>query len=193
MRKGGGKSKGSAFERAIAKRLSLWWTDLERDDVFWLTSGSGARAKTRSKQNQSTFGSYGDLHAIDPIGQKLFDKCCLELKVGYGKWSVLDVLDKPTAVVKQTFEEFLDQNYQDCCNAKVRWPVLIFKRDRRVPMIVLPRDMFSEIEQMYGKTNDLHDHLIFRRRVNEDKEYEDFIILKLETFLDWCDPAFFSA
>ena len=35
MRSGGGKQKGSAFEREICKKLSLWFTENERDDIFF--------------------------------------------------------------------------------------------------------------------------------------------------------------
>ncbi len=59
--------KGSNFEREICKLLSLWWTNDKRDDIFWRTSGSGARATTRSKTKQKTFGQYGDVQATDPI------------------------------------------------------------------------------------------------------------------------------
>jgi len=44
-------AKGSSFEREICTILSKWWTNNERDDVFWRTAGSGARATTRSKNN----------------------------------------------------------------------------------------------------------------------------------------------
>ena len=70
-KKGGGHAKGSQFERTVCKDLSLWWTKGKRDDVFWRTSGSGARAKTRSKTGEKTFGQYGDVQATDPIGQPL--------------------------------------------------------------------------------------------------------------------------
>jgi len=41
-------AKGGEFERDISRFLSRWWTYGERDDVFWRTSASGARATTRS-------------------------------------------------------------------------------------------------------------------------------------------------
>lgn len=42
MRTGGGKSKGDAFERKIARDIGIWFCGDK--DAFWRTSGSGARA-----------------------------------------------------------------------------------------------------------------------------------------------------
>ena len=83
-------TKGSAFERQICKELSLWWTYEDRDDIFWRTSNSGGRAIRRSKKKKQTFGQYGDIQAVDPIGQPLMDVLTFELKCGYPGVSVLD-------------------------------------------------------------------------------------------------------
>lgn len=86
--------KGGQFEREICKQLSLWWTNEKRDDIFWRTSSSGARATQRTKQNKTTFGQYGDVQATDPIGQRLMDIVCIELKRGYSKATFSDWFDK---------------------------------------------------------------------------------------------------
>lgn len=75
--------KGEDFERQISKKLSLWWTDGERDDVFWRTSQSGGRATQRAKSALDTAYSYGDLTFIDPIGKPLCDLLVIEAKRGY--------------------------------------------------------------------------------------------------------------
>jgi hypothetical protein len=75
--------KGSDLERRIAVQLSLWWTDNQRDDVFWRTSGSGARATTRGKGGKSTFNAAGDICFIDDIGKDLLRVFTFELKCGY--------------------------------------------------------------------------------------------------------------
>ena len=101
-----GKSKGSSFEREMAKYVSLWWTDDERDDVFWRTSNSGGRATVRSRSEQETFGQYGDLQATDPIGQPLIDFFSIEIKRGYKGATIADVLDRPTKVAMQPWEKW---------------------------------------------------------------------------------------
>ena len=60
MRPGGGKAKGSSFEREIARILSLWWSKGTRDDIFGRTMSSGAWGTQRAKAGKSTFGQYGE-------------------------------------------------------------------------------------------------------------------------------------
>ena len=50
MRKGGGKAKGSSFERLICKELSLWITGGEHQDVFWRSAMSGGRSTVAMKK-----------------------------------------------------------------------------------------------------------------------------------------------
>ena len=80
-------AKGSDFERTICKELSQWWSreeeKKERDDVFWRTAGSGARATVRQKQGKDTSASYGDVTSIDPIGYPFVSLFLLEIKRGY--------------------------------------------------------------------------------------------------------------
>ena len=69
-------SKGSAFEREISKSLSLWYTEGERDDIFWRSSQSGGRATTRAKKGKKTAASYGDITALDNRGEPFTDLFC---------------------------------------------------------------------------------------------------------------------
>ena len=128
-RKGRGMAKGSSFERDICKQLSLWWTDGERNDIFWRTSGSGARAKVRSKTGKSTFGQHGDVQATDPIGQPLIDLCSIELKRGYNKAIINDFIDSKK---KPELRVFIEQAITDCRlrDDDSEW-ILLVKRDRK--------------------------------------------------------------
>ena len=149
------KGKGSSFERLICKTLSRWWSYNATEDIFWRTAGSGARAKTRSKQGRMTFGQYGDIQATNPQGQRFIDVCTLELKRGYSKNTFADLVDKPNAMDSpppkktkakttkrkppQTFGSFINQAEADAINANSFTWLLIVKRDRREAMIFMPR------------------------------------------------------
>ena len=79
-------SKGSEFEKEIARTLGLWLTqdlDEPRDDIFYTTSGSGSRHTMRMKKKVSTYNSAGDLSFLDPIGQPFCDYFFTEIKRGY--------------------------------------------------------------------------------------------------------------
>lgn len=138
--------KGSQFERDIAKKLSLWWTDGSRDDIFWRTSQSGGRATTRAKKGKTTANSEGDLCAIDPIGQPLMDRFVIELKKGYNKDSLIDLIDSPTSKQVGMYPKWIKKVKEQAENGRKQW-LLIIKRDRRREIIVFgcPTASFLDI------------------------------------------------
>ena len=78
-----GKSKGSGFEREIAKFLSMWLTGQDKEYFFWRTPSSGGMA-TISEANKEISG---DIIAIKPKGALLTDVFSIEAKTGYPKAS----------------------------------------------------------------------------------------------------------
>ena len=131
-------SKGSAFERDFCKQLSLWWSDGERDDIFWRTAGSGARACTRRKTGRSTFGQCGDVQATDPIGQPFIDLFTIELKRGYSKDTFVSLFDALDNAAVQKYEKFITQAVQDHTAANSFFWMLVTKRDRRKALLFIP-------------------------------------------------------
>jgi hypothetical protein len=93
-------SKGANYERDICKRLSLWWTSGKRDDIFWRTAGSGARATARMKNGLKTKNSAGDVGFIHPIGEDFVNFFHVTLKKGYTSLGRLRA-DKIEKVVKK--------------------------------------------------------------------------------------------
>ena len=138
-------SKGSSFERETCKRLSLWWTAGEDDDVFWRSQTSGARATTRKKQGKTTFGQDGDIAVTNPIGQPLLDFFSIELKRGYNKATFHDCLDAPTTMKQQPIADFVQQAMESTDNSTSRHWLLIHKRDRRVPMLYMSSQAFIDL------------------------------------------------
>lgn len=130
--------KGGAFERLICKQLSLWWSNGKRDDIFWRTAGSGARATTRSKRQLGTKNQYGDVQATDPIGQPLIDLCTIEIKKGYGRNSYFDLLDKLPNETKQPYKRFIQQVTEQREQAGTEWWLLITKRDYKETLVAMP-------------------------------------------------------
>lgn len=135
-----GKRKGNAFERDICRELSLWWTadlDEPRDDIFWKTSNSGGRATARTKSSKKTHGQYGDVCAIDPIGQPLVSLLTLELKSGYSRFTFADLIDKPAHAKQQQYEVWFEKAQKDSeASGSAGW-LLITRRDRRVPLVFM--------------------------------------------------------
>lgn len=131
-RKGRGKAKGSAFEREISKRLSLWWTAGESSQVFWRNSGFLSRAGDR-KEHQ-----FGDVHAIDERGKWLVENVSIELKF-YKDLRILDIVDKPGKE-----HVMLLKHWAQCKRDAVasnREPMLIAKRNFAEPFVVCYSDL----------------------------------------------------
>ena len=163
--------KGAEFERDICKKLSLWWTEGERDDVFWRTSGSGSRATTRGKLSIDTAYSHGDVTFIDPIGKPFIDACLIELKRGYtDSISILDLLDRPSG--KMRLVEWWDKAHEEKVFSGRKWTIIIFKRNRREPCVLMCWEMFKQLRDLYG---DL-EHIRIRAKV-------DLCVIKLSRFL----------
>ncbi len=128
--------KGSSFEREICHTLSLWWSGGERDDMFWRTAGSGARATGRRKQGKTTKGQYGDICSTDPESEVFTRLITLELKRGYNSQTIADMLDRPKRAKAKKFEQWLLKAKESAKHAGTFW-ALIHKRDRNETIIYL--------------------------------------------------------
>lgn len=77
MKQGGGKAKGSEFERKLCRAISLFWSDGKSDDLCWRSAASGARGTvSRTK----TRAYHGDLVSTDPSIDPLFKVFSFEAK-----------------------------------------------------------------------------------------------------------------
>ena len=139
-------SKGSAFEREICKKLSMWWTDGKRDDVFWRSSNSGGRATMRAKSGKRTHGHCGDIAAVDPIGAPLTSLVTLELKRGYTGTSFADVIDKPAHAKQNMFEAFVEQAETASVLSGSQFWALITRRNKKIALIFIPKEFLKYLE-----------------------------------------------
>lgn len=143
-------SKGSAFEREICKRLSMWWSDQERDDIFWRTQASGGRATIRFRRGKGTHGQFGDIQAVDPIGKPLTDLVSLELKRGYSGTSFADVIDtNPRNLGNQTWMKFFQQARLEGKNSGTKYWALVSRRNKKEAMIFIPLRLYNELRKHF--------------------------------------------
>lgn len=177
--------KGANFEREICRTLSLWWTNGSRDDVFWRSAASGARAKIRSYTGKKTFGQYGDIQATDPIGQPLIDLCTIELKRGYKNCSVADVLDAGESHAKQKWTEWVEQALTDHQNAGSLFWALITKRDRRETLIFIPKAFFRVL---VGKLHPALPKVKISCRIKNESTAKTIYGIQLNFFLESITP-----
>lgn len=138
--------KGSAFEREFCKELSLWWTNKERDDVFWRSQTSGGRATSRRKKGMATAGQYGDVAATDAIGIPLIERVTIELKRGYKDVTIAHAFGRPPSAVNPTpWEQFYLQARQSATDAGTPYWWLVTRRDKAKPLIWMPRGLWKQL------------------------------------------------
>jgi hypothetical protein len=136
--------KGSRFEREICTDLSFWWSGGERDDIFWRTHGSGARATTRFKQGKTTKGQHGDIAATDPSGKLFTDTVTVSLKRGYSKDTIHDIVDKPYGCKMPKWEQWIMEAETDAEDAGTPFWMIISRRDRRRAIVLAPHKLLSQ-------------------------------------------------
>ncbi|HET9285666.1 MAG TPA: hypothetical protein VFR24_27250 [Candidatus Angelobacter sp.] len=74
------KQKGGEFERTICKRLSLWISRGQREDLLWRAAMSGGRATVAAKKGQMLTAQAGDISCIHPMGEPFIRRFYCECK-----------------------------------------------------------------------------------------------------------------
>lgn len=194
--------KGSQYERQFCKALSLWYSEsmLEetRDDLFWRTAGSGARATSRKKKGIDTVNSCGDVGALDATAQPFTDLCMIELKRGYttkrsnDSISLLNMIDKATTKRKQNAPallQWLRKAKREARSHGVKHFAIVFRRDRKVSCIILMNNTFDMLCENNRPWTFPHDGPIAHFQIKRFK----FCVMRFEDFVAWCPAkAFFQ-
>jgi len=181
MKAGGGKRKGSQFEREIAKSLSLWITNNKRDDVFWLSSQSGGRSTQRKKSGQTTANSSGDICYLDAIGKPFTDYFLIECKNGYTK--EVDVLNTVDSSGELILLKWFSKAQKECNEAKKKQVMLIFKRNRKKPCIMMESNFLGFLESSKNKE-------YMERQI--EICLNEFVIVNYKEFFKWFTSDFFK-
>ncbi len=175
--------KGSRFEREIPVILSKWWTDGKRSDIFWRVGGSGGRAKRRGRIGSNTKGQHGDICASDPLGEPLIDLITMELKRGYSKFSIADLVDKPGKALQQ-YEKWFAQVQESHEQAGSFTWMIITRRDHRHGLVFFPKLLWDQLALVskIGLAYETTGVITF--------ECKSFCVvgMKLQTFLDFVTP-----
>ncbi len=181
-----GKGKGNSFERLLAHKLSFWWTIGKEDAIFWRTSNSGGRSTVRSKTGKQDRFHHGDLCAIDPRGQPLLDLVTIELKKGYNRSTVADLLDRSVTAKEQQYEEWIRKAIEIKDRVGTMSWMLIVARDRREPLLFMGRELWDEISNVMLTTGNTFTRIEMETRIKDD--IISFVGMTLQTFLDKVTP-----
>jgi len=138
MRKGGGKSKGSAFERDVCVRLSLWTSYGQHEDVYWRSSMSGGRSTVAFAKGKRLATQAGDICAINPLGHAFTDKFLIECK-NYKDLNFTGLLTEKGNLVK-----FWSKAKEQASQYK-KLPLLIAKQNQLPAVVLLSREGAEEL------------------------------------------------
>lgn len=162
------KAIGNNYEREVARKLSLWITNNENDDVVWRDLGSGARATARAKKGKDTI-RHGDFVPTDLNYKWLFDLFCIDSK-SYKEWNPLFINEK-----NMKSNSILNQWIKVCKEAQGKIPMMICHiRDRKTPeFVVVPQDLLFPL--VYEKP----DMMLY---IFPNKEIRNCSLIMLEDF-----------
>ncbi len=192
-----GNRKGGVFEREICVVLSEWWSKGKNPDVFWRSQGSGGRDTMRfRKTGKGIEGHDGDISAMHKSGRRLPKLFTVELKRGYGKTCVFDVLDRPKKKknakqpAQQEWESWIEQiDVKQKRNGTIGW-LLIHRRDGRRPFIYYSlgvyEKLFNDIIRIEGQFLHVKVRLFFKK--SGERKTITVMGTPLHTFLKAVDP-----
>lgn len=182
-------AKGGQWERTISKRLSLWLSKDERDDLFWRASQSGGRATQRAKQGKKTANSYGDICSQHSSSALFIDTFVLELKRGYtDQIKILNALDGSKKI--PTIIAFWNQCEKDRIESGRAYSLVLFKRDRCKEMIVFRRSLFLKLKKYMGP---FHARRMATIDFPQDFGAPALIFMRLDDWFTWMCPGKLTA
>ena len=133
-KRGGGKAKGSAFERKIAKTLSLWLTG-GKDSKQLIRSVLSGGWQGRGSRASGDWRQVGDLAPNGPAGELFRRTFGVECK----HHRVIEVGDVWTREADGTINAWWKKLVAECKPYDVV-PLLIFHANNAPIMVVLPED-----------------------------------------------------
>lgn len=166
-----GKSKGSSYEREVAKVLTIWVNGIERPYCFWRSPSSGALQTIADSMDAS-----GDLIALRPEGKFMMDRFSVELKTGYPD---SDFMKHFKDNKNNTIEDFWKQCVRDARKAK-RWAMLIFKKKGYQSIIGIEPAIVSTLKEMANLPKSL--------RLSFECDLPDVVFFDFKQFFDIVKP-----
>lgn len=188
--------KGSRFERDICKFLSLWWTKGKRDDIYYRTAGSGARATNRSKQGKTTANSAGDVGALDSLGEPFLKKVSVEIKRGYNQVETQHTVDVTPSSKLPVLHEWIEQAKQSKRNAGATWWIVIHKRDSKDVVVHFPWSLLVHLSKQlndHGPLDTVSRFGKFQITMYDTRKRKScvFVTVRLDSIDQVFDPSYF--
>ena len=171
-----GKLKGNGYEREISKKLSLWISENNSEDLFWRTQGSGGRHTIRRKKNRTLDKQAGDITSTSiGVSEDFLRYFCIEIKF-YKDINIWGIITKS--------QNGLLDFWEQACNQALsvnKIPILIVKQNYKPPLL-LSNEPFNVYMESLELKSELEVNLFHKK----------LFIWKLEDILD-IDPNRFMS
>ena len=131
MRKGGGKGKGSQFERDVCVALSRLVNPGGDDTIFWRSAMSGGRATVQGRKGIKNKTQLGDITCVHDKGNFLTNYFIVECKF-YSKLDTQSFLFSGKGILAQFWRKL---NLE--CTTNDRVPMLIAKQNRMSTLLLV--------------------------------------------------------
>ena len=143
---GMGGAKGAAFERAIAKQLSLWISGGKSQDLLWRSAGSGGRSTMRRKQTGKGIEYHAsDIAPLHPDAAPFCDVFTLECKC----YTSIELRQVVYDWGKSTIAKWWAQAQRDAASVK-RIPLMVVKENLKPALLVMPVTSLNLLHSMKG-------------------------------------------
>jgi len=172
MKKGGGKSKGSGYERVVSRFLTKWLTGEETPYRFYRSPSSGAVATVTRSENIS-----GDIISVKNEADFFTRIFSVEIKTGYKD---ADFFQHFKDMKNDVIKTFWIQCCTDADMAK-KQPMLIFKKTGLKPIIGINSLTRSTLECSIKLPKSL-------TVTYDDGETSNIIFYDMETFFEIVTP-----
>lgn len=133
MRRGGGKQKGSAFERQVCRELSRFVDPKGKDTLFWRSAISGGRATVERRKGIKNKTQLGDITCIHSKGEWLTDFFFIECKA-YKSLDIESSLLTGKGRLAKFWRKLIEQS-----DDSERYPLLIAKQNFTPTLVLLDR------------------------------------------------------
>lgn len=133
MKAGGGKEKGSRFERDVGTDLSLWISKGGRADLFARNVLSGGQFTNQTKKGSLETGTPGDLMANHPLAFSFLSMFFIECKHYADLGFEALLFDEDKSFLGRVMAKCKEQAHQATPEV---FPIIVAKQNRRPSIII---------------------------------------------------------
>ncbi len=126
-----GKLKGGEWERQVCRKLSLWISEGQSDDLLWRSAMSGGRATIGLAKGIKRGSQAGDISAVTSLGEQFIGVFIVECKF-YKDLQVLQGICKDTGLLYQFWSTLVEQ-----ARMFNKLPLLVVRQNNMPPFCLI--------------------------------------------------------